>query len=124
MEKLHAPTCSHARLNDEIGKPADSCDTCNSEPARILLDACDLCSCGSGEDGKLLYECLLWAFQRDEEPKREPFGKKGFYCSPGHELAAKILDKCGLLDHGSGIGWAWLSDKGRELMIWIQENKR
>lgn len=86
---------------------------------------CPICGCGSHKKWELLYECLKWsALESDERFKKtgSPWDN-GFYQSTAHELAANILDHAGLLEHGSGIGWAWITEDGKRLLALI-ETKR
>lgn len=85
---------------------------------------CPICGCGSDEIRDLLHECLKWAASGDEQHKKDGSEwDKGFYRSIQHELAAHILVSVGLLDHGSGIGWAWASEDGKRLLALVEKMK-
>ncbi|TXH59006.1 MAG: hypothetical protein E6Q97_00925 [Desulfurellales bacterium] len=93
--------------------------------AHDLLRKCTgFCSCGTGNDFALLLEVLAWSAVNSDESQRyrKPFGEHGTYCSAGHELAAKVLDLVGLVEHGAGIGWCWATAWGKEVLAWIEKN--
>lgn len=98
---------------------------CKPTDYDLLRQCTGLCSCGSGEDFRLLIDILKWCAVNSDDNQRyqEPYGKRGTYCSAGHELAAKILDDVGLVTHGSGIGWPWITDWGRKVLTWIEDNE-
>lgn len=78
---------------------------------RLMLTICDLCICGSGDDALLLIEVLEWcALEHDEK------GREGTYRNVSWELAAKILDSAGLIEHGNGIGWPWVTSDGDRIL--------
>lgn len=79
-----------------------------------------LCGCGSDGPAQLLVQVLRFCALDHESQRAHPFGKEGCYYSTEHELAAKVLDKAGLVDHGTGIGWPWLTDWGRELLAALE----
>lgn len=91
------------------------------EPLDILSSALNLCGCGSDKPVELLYECLLWAAMGGPNQKG---WEKGFYRDVGAELAAKLLDSYGLLEHGTGIGWAWITEDGKRLLNLIELRKQ
>jgi hypothetical protein len=87
--------------------------------------ACPICGCGSGEVRDLLHECLEWAASGDKRfEKTGSEWDKGFYRSTAHELAAHVLDHAGLLEHGSGIGWAWVTADGERLLTMVREQMK
>ena len=79
-------------------------ETANDLVVRVF----DLCSCGSGKDGRLIFNVL--EICEIEIAKRTP--EQSMYFNPGYELAAKLLDDKGFIGHGSGIGFPWLEKKG------------
>lgn len=84
----------------------------------LIASACELCLCGTGKDLELLIETLKFAAE-DSTTKHEKTGRgwdQGCYQSAGHELAMKVLDSYGFVEHGSGIGWAWVSEDGERLL--------
>ena len=85
-----------------------------------------ICGCGSNEVADLLDECLRFAArERDANhklPESDPW-HEGFYRSLAHELAAKVLDGQGFIEHGTGIGWAWATDDGRRLLKMVDDWK-
>lgn len=117
------PLCPTCINNDEW--ELDLCD-CKEDRKQSLICVCGLCGCGSPEVAELLYEVLSWCAidHKDDGRNIPPFNKNGCYCSVGHELAAKVLDKARLIDHGSGIGWPWVTDKGRQLLAWIDKEAK
>lgn len=87
------------------------------DPKGILGYMTGLCGCGTGEDFDLLWDVLDWCDNNDDPVVRASV-KNGCYCSPAWELAAKVLDKANLVEHGSGIGWAWTTALGKGLLKW------
>ena len=95
---------------------------CNCEsPGDSLQCCCDFCGCGSEAVGDLLLEVLRWcAVPIGERPKEDG----GCYRSAAWELAAKVLDRAGLVEHGTGIGWPWLTPDGAKFLEWVKQNDR
>lgn len=88
--------------------------------ANDLMQQCTgLCPCGSGADFELLIEVLEWC-ALDHESK----GREGTYRSAAWELAAKVLDQADLIEHGSGIGWPWLTSWGEEVLEAVEKLKQ
>jgi hypothetical protein len=79
-----------------------------------LQGLCHLCGCGSDAVPNLLLEVLRWCALEHEEK-----GRQGTYRSTEWELAAKVLDSADLVEHGSGIGWPWITPKGKEVLAII-----
>lgn len=86
-----------------------------------LCLALPLCGCGSGDDFELILDVLRWSAVNsdDKERHREPYLQSGCYCSIAHEMAAKILNHVGLVEHGTGIGWPWITEDGKKLLAKI-----
>ena len=80
-------------------------------PADCIQSAMGLCTCGSDSVGELLREVLTWCAQEDRFEDKE-----GCYRSREWELAAKLLDSYELIEHGTGIGWPWITDDGRKVL--------
>ena len=84
-----------------------------------------LCGCGSGEDFALLKEVLVFtSLTPEERDARNALEGKGTYLSAGHELAAKVLNRSGWIEHGTGIGWPWITEKGQKVLALIEELER
>ncbi len=79
----------------------------------LIKSITDLCGCGSGQDFNLLWEVLEWC---DSGDARHAEGTQGCYRSAAWELAAKVLDRAELITHGTGIGWPWTEQFGKELL--------
>lgn len=91
------------------------------EPGELVEEICGLCGCGTAGKhsvGALLYEVLKWCASGDA---RYVDGDKGCYRSQAWELAAKVLDKEDLIEHGTGIGWPWVTIRGEQLLALIDE---
>lgn len=84
-------------------------------PGRLMQVVTGICSCGSGQDFELLLEVFRFCAMR---PKPEG---KSCYDSPGWELAAKVLDGADVIDHGTGIGWPWLSTEGEQVFAELKK---
>ena len=91
----------------------------------IILIACNLCCCGTDGVPELLEEVLRWCDQRAAAPIeiKDEIEKRGCYRSVEWELAAKVLDSCGLIEHGTGIGWPWTTQEGKEVLQFIDNWK-
>jgi hypothetical protein len=82
-----------------------------------------LCSCGTGDDLTAIIEVL--EFTATDALDRlhgtsGPLTERGCITSVGHELAAKVLDSIGLIEHGSSIRGAWITPKGRTVLDLIR----
>ena len=71
-----------------------------------------LCGCGSG-DG---YECVLELLCEAENHTTE-----GFYRDKWFEFGAKVIDSWNLTEHGTGIGFGWLTDDGKLLLQFLRD---
>jgi hypothetical protein len=85
------------------------------------LDKLGLCGCGTGSE----YDVVLFLLERSEKAMEK--GSPSFYdpapdaAAPWVEFGAKVLDARGLLEHGTGIGCAWLTDEGKALLSFLRE---
>lgn len=75
-----------------------------------------LCGCGNPEDAYALIRDLLdlAPFHRHPQRVRDLIGNDGAY-----HIVLSVLDEARLIEHGGGIGGAWITPKGeryRELM--------
>lgn len=89
-------------------------------PGELIVHALGMCSCGSGDDriANLLEKVLRVAGKRGGR-----VGLGNFLDSIELELAAKILDAHGLLNHGTNIGWAWTTPLGDEMIEKLDQLK-
>jgi hypothetical protein len=87
---------------------------------RQIISDVDLCPCGSG--GK--YEIVKLMLERAEA--------KGCFYGPliGEDLSGKAVEfiaavmsssEWDLLEHGTGIGWAWMTDRGETLLQFFRD---
>lgn len=97
---------------------------------RTAINKVPLCGCGSSTE--------MWAIVRDvlaraAVPHAElyvPGERKSFYDPmPEHDLSAiavefvaQALSQAGFLEHGSSIGFAWLSGAGRLLLDFLRQH--
>lgn len=79
----------------------------------------DFCPCGRPESTWATLKMLLDRGNRD----KNGWGDGNSFYDPMDgatdawvEFAAKCIDKFGLIEHGGGIGGAWLTDEG--LLLW------
>lgn len=79
---------------------------------REIIRSVNLCSCGSDSQWECVLEILVEAEKHTEN---------GFYRDKWFEFAAKVLDDRGLLEHGTTIGFAWLTDRGKLLLEFLRE---
>ena len=87
-----------------------------------------ICGCGSSDEIIDMFdECLRFAALKEKpkytEDPSAPWGR-GFYRSLAHEICAHILDHEELIEHGGGIGWAWATDEGKELLAIVDKFKQ
>lgn len=81
-------------------------------PIREVLERIRVCGCGSNAHWKCLLELLMEA---------ENHTDRGFYRDQWFEFGAKVLDKWELIEHGTGIGFAWLTDEGRLVLEFLRD---
>ncbi len=82
---------------------------------RDIHDKMGLCGCGT--TGRESYWAVLLNLLEEAEDHTEI----GFYQNRWFEFGAKVLDSWGLLEHGSGIGGAWLTEDGALLLQFIRD---
>lgn len=91
---------------------------------REIVERINFCGCGTNAH----WECVLELLERAENHD----AKGSFYRffnekdradprDPWIEFGAKCLDSWDLIDHGTGIGWAWLTDDGKLLLRFLRE---
>lgn len=88
-----------------------------------IVSRIGLCTCGTDEAGwKIVLEVLKEgaAHGYNSETKKEA-DPKGFYRDRHFEFAAKVCDSWGLLEHGTGIGWAWLTPDGKLFLRFLND---
>jgi hypothetical protein len=95
------------------------------EAARIynIVDRIRICTCGSSNAGweivlEVLEEAVAHSHDSLTKDKADP---KGFYRDRYFEFAAKVCDSWGLLDHGTGIGWAWPTEDGELFLRFLHD---
>jgi hypothetical protein len=79
---------------------------------REVLDRLHLCDCGNSTQWECVLELLVEA---------ENHSKDGFYRDRWFEFGAKVLDSWDLLDHGSSIGFAFLTADGTLLLEFLRD---
>ena len=79
---------------------------------REIIERLRLCPCGSTAQWDCILELLSEA---------ETHTDRGFYRDKWFEFGAKVLGSWDLIDHGTGIGFAWLSDDGRLLLEFLRD---
>lgn len=79
---------------------------------RAIIEHMNLCSCGSNTH----WECVLELLS-----EAETHTKDGFYRDTWFEFGAKVLDSWELLEHGTAIGFAWLTDDGKLLLEFLRD---
>lgn len=84
----------------------------NAQRAREVIGKLNLCSCGTNAH----WECILELLEEASQHTKE-----GFYRDKWFEFGAKVLDSNGLIEHGTGIGFAWLTDDGKLLLKFLRD---
>ena len=84
------------------------------------------CGCGNPEKaietiGKYLKYCTIEEIEERKEYCKKEFGNERNYDIPLLMCLAYALDAAEFTDHGSGIGWCWLTDSGR-YFLWAIED--
>lgn len=79
---------------------------------RRIVSRLKICPCGTSAHWVCILELLT------EAEKHTNFG---FYRDQWVEFGAKVLDTWRLLDHGTGIGFAWLTDDGKLLLEFLRD---
>lgn len=89
-----------------------------------LFARINLCGCGT----EAHWEVIKYLLERaDALDKQSLDWTHGFYGKADDaserwvEFGAKVLDHFELLEHGGGIGYAWLTDDGRFLLEWLRK---
>ena len=79
-------------------------------PEFIALDELGWCTCGSSEEVEeqiLLYLRALLV---------EPFKRDMQDVSAAWAVIAYVCDKAGWTEHGSSVGYSWLTSEGKEML--------
>lgn len=86
---------------------------------RDAFERMDLCGCGSSSHMHIIFMLLERAEDHDSKGS---FHDKAEDASGGWvEFGAKCLDSWDLIEHGTGIGWAWLTDEGKLVLRFLRE---
>jgi hypothetical protein len=76
----------------------------------------NFCGCGANEDVLALVRDRLRAIN-DERTEATPPGD-----DPLAWLLAYVLDSADLTEHGGSVGYAWLTDKGKEVLAVLERH--
>lgn len=79
---------------------------------RAIIERIGICGCGTDAH----WVCILELLKESENHTVE-----GFYRDRWYEFGAKVLDGWDLLNHGTGIGRAWLTDDGKLLLEFLRD---
>lgn len=96
----------------------------NREVLDIIFNDLCLCGCGRPEDIlRYITEALRAYREVLDTDWSEEARKKAELFTDGilREWTAHIMDSAGLLDHGTGIHGAWITDKGREFLLALEK---
>lgn len=112
-----------------MNKLADKWKRGQALKIREILERVALCGCGTAAHWEIIFELL----QRAENHAArgsfynfflQPNDKQGGIedvRDPWVEFGAKVLDSWDLIEHGTGIGWAWLTDDGKLLLEFLRD---
>lgn len=102
--------------------------TWNREEITRILGKLDLCECGSGSASTwAIVLLLLDRAERNHACGAEEAKAACFYDEADGasalwvEFGAKVLDSWCLLEHGTGIGHAWLTRDGEMLLAFLRD---
>ena len=87
--------------------------------AKVFLEKVKLCGCGNSNWPIILY---LLEIAEDHDKRGSFYQLEDGAVLGWREFGAKVLDDWGLIEHGTGIGWAWLTAEGVSLLAWIRAN--
>ena len=88
---------------------------------RTLINKVPLCGCGSSSE--------MWTIVRDVLARAPGHTDLSFFepmperdlSATAVEFVAQVLSETGLLEHGSSIGFAWLTPGGEMLLAFLRE---
>lgn len=86
----------------------------------LLNDDIRMCGCGSETKWHII-KMFLERSEHAEEGRESFYQPMGEICGEAVEFIAHVLDGWGLLEHGSSIGWAWPTQKGRDVLAFLRE---
>ena len=90
---------------------------------REIIERMKLCGCGTDA----AWEIVSFLLERGNRDEVGWLADKGFYSSADDasekwvEFGAKVLGGWDLLEHGGGIGGAWLTDDGKLLLRFLRD---
>lgn len=88
---------------------------------REILWRLGLCSCGSNATYGVLHELLLRAAENCDGGERTGFYQPMSDASKRwSEFGAHVLDSWDLVEHGTGIGWPWLTADGLIVLAFLE----
>lgn len=85
---------------------------------RGIIERINFCGCGT--DAHWRVTKLLLEKAEDHNANGSFYDEKDAVV-PWVEFGAKVLDSFGLTEHGTGIGWAWLTDDGKLLLRFLRD---
>ncbi len=75
-----------------------------------------LCGCGTGNDVDMVWQVMSY-YAKPHDDRDANY----IYTDPGRELAAKLLDNAGIIEHGSGVGGGWFTPEGETIYEKLRE---
>lgn len=95
---------------------------CETELEEEFWAMLGFCCCGQPDQLIPLFVNYLRFCGMDSDKKGRAVGwEKGAYRDNLTMLIAYVCDKEELTDHGTGIGWAWLTEKGGEWLALLSQ---
>ena len=105
------------QISENIKQRIDALVEQGFEADELLMEYCNLCTCGTLESNSILLYVLEWCdLSFDEKKDDHILGEKGLYTNVAFELAGKVLNKEDLVEHGTGMGWPWTTELGKEFL--------
>ena len=91
---------------------------------RGIIEKMGLCGCGTDAHWETVLHLLERAENHDKNGSFYKFqlgNDSEDVRDSWVEFGAKVLDSWGLVEHGTGIGWAWLTDDGKLLLRYLRD---
>lgn len=93
----------------------------NQKAIRELIDSFGLCGCGTKPSTSWPIIKSLLERAEDHESHGSFYDSMGGTPSDWVELLAHVLSSWRLIEHGTSIGYAWLTENGKLILSFLRE---